>query len=166
MNKQTKLNYDTLKIIKKVHLNRWSHILTIVDGLKTKDITILEKEYFDDWKKNNPNYYPLNLNDINTWSTQDRADCIYIDLFIEKDKLFLDVDIREASFFSHRIEKIFTAKLEITNLDFINNFQNQINWNFDYHLDGLYEDWLDEKKKNWKNKKKVTLLNKSYGSKK
>lgn len=148
-----------LKIINNINIysNRWNIIRFIVDNLGK--IKIIDKFWYDTYKQTNLEYYPLNLNKIETWSTFDN-NCISIELYLDKNKVYLDIIIYDGdSFYGDRKNKRFFVKLQLP-LKLLSNeyFKDCINDVFKNYLEQEYINHLISEKNKWMNKYEKYIL--------
>ena len=61
--------FEILTLVKSVSSRRWSDVLLLVDAINNKTVDVKEKKWYEKYKQDNPNYYPLELSEIRTRST-------------------------------------------------------------------------------------------------
>jgi hypothetical protein len=121
--------FKKLKIIDgmiHIYSNKWNIVRFIVDNLDK--IKIIEKFWYDEYRQNNLECHPLNLDKIETWSTFDN-DCIDIKLYLNKNKVYLDIVIWEGGILNgERKLRRFFVKLQLP-LELLSNkyFKDIIN---------------------------------------
>lgn len=140
-----------LKLVESVSVQRWSMVQQLVNAINSGDAVVLEKKWFDAYKQNNLEHYPLDLSKISTWSTLDYG----INLkFWYNESLFCKATISDVNNYptfisSSRFEALFKL-----NESFINEIEGTIEHRFDLVLEREYEDELERQKKEWINKRK------------
>lgn len=143
-----------LTLIGEVKSTDWNTVMEIV-GCPTANIKgyfdkieILDKKWYDNYRLQNSEYYPLNLSDLKTWSTYSHT-CIDLIFTMAKDKLHCHAKIYDGNSFDGRRTKLrFTANLILPN-NFINVLEDDILSSFDYYLEDQYDIYLETQKINW-----------------
>ena len=109
---------EMLEFVGSVQTNKWRYVLRIVALMPS--IKIIYKLWHDSYKNNKPDMYPLDLEDINTWSTFDsqynisNTDCINLEFRINNGNLYCDICIYNGDRVNGYRESLrFTAILEI-----------------------------------------------------
>ena len=139
--------FGILRLTKNVSTNSWDTLRSIVDGIKSGEIIVKEKSWADNFKKQNENYYPLDLSKLDTWSTYDL--CRNMSFYIEQDRLVCEAHIYDGRMSDGSITKLrFSTKLWLPN-NFIKSLESKIMYKFDLYADDCYEEFLETKKKNW-----------------
>lgn len=143
-----------LTLMNKANSTRWDDVKKIVDTMSV--IKVVEKKWDDNYKQNHPEWYPLDLSKIETWSTY--RDCIDLVFRNENNKLvckarIYDGDIMDGS----RRNLRFTATLELPN-SFIREIEYDILYVLDRDANDLYEDFLENQKKLWVSNYKSQIL--------
>lgn len=154
---ETKKLFEILRLVNNVYSTRWNDVISIVNVIKNKQAKVIEKKWHEQFKFNNPNYYPLELSKIETWSTFD-DDCIHLDYYIENDKLFCKAHIYNGNSFDGHITTLrFTATIELPD-SFVHSIENKINYALDRMAENAYKEHLENQKKNWMSnfKSKIT----------
>lgn len=148
-NKKTQKElFGMLQNIGNVYSNKWDMVKKIVSNIN--DTEVLNKEWcgFYTFKNDNPEYYPLDLSKIETWSTYDNK-CIDLKFSLDNNQLICDVLIyREGNRYNGREERKFKAKLLFKN-KFINELSDLIEYKFNNFLDNQYDIFLENKKQEW-----------------
>lgn len=147
-----------LKHIKAVEVGSWNRVLAIVKMIQS-GARVLEKEHADDFKRSHPESYPLDLSEIDTWSTYDG--CVSIMLqFNKANKLIANIhlyngDIMNGSKTSLR----FTAKIELPNY-FLNckSVKEQLTRALNIHAELAYKEYLKDVQEKWENEFKKRIL--------
>ena len=132
-----------LAMIKQTRSTKWRMVMEIVKCLNgDKPCRILHQDWADAYRN------PLDLNDINTWSTFDET-CINLVFFAEDDKLFCDATIWDGdSFGGQRTNVRFTAQLGLPD-EFLQVISGLIERDLNEHLEDLYDKHLESQKKHW-----------------
>ena len=140
--------FELLRLVGVVKSDQWKRVLEIVKLIKADKVKVVEKLWFEPFRNIKPDFYPLNLSDIETWSTYD-GDCISLTFFVDNDKLFCDVIIYDGEILhGYRKNKRFMCKLEFEN-DYIQTLESRIMYDFNKYAEDRYEDYLERKKLNW-----------------
>lgn len=140
--------FGMLSNIGRLNIHRWSMVMTIVENMDKIDI--VEKQWvYDNFKNNYPEYYPLDLSNIETWSTYDNS-CIDLVFSVDRDsKLKCVADIYDGySMTGERTFHRFRAVLKLPN-DFIKHLNDTIHYKFNSFLEDLYEQHLSNLKNDW-----------------
>lgn len=151
--------FELLIILNGLKCTKWKTVMDVVDCIQNDKVEIIKKQWNDSFKQKNPEYYPLNLSDIHTWSTFDDYGCIDLQFENKNGKLWCDVKIYEATSFRGRSDVRFTAKLIFPN-KFIKKLETNISWKFDNYSEDEYEKFLRTQKQNWINDFKTKILSK------
>ena len=152
LKKNTMSLIKKLKLVESVSVQRWSMVQQLVNVINSGDAVVLEKKWFDNYKQNNLEHYPLDLSKISTWSTQDYG----INLkFYYNESLFCKSTISDVNNYRtfNNYYSRFEALLKL-NDSFINELEGAIESRFDVILEREYEDELERQKKEWINKRK------------
>ena len=150
--------FQKLEIIKSVTLCDWSSVMLIVHQIKEGLATISNKKWEDPDKERFPNFYPLNLEDISTWSTFSET-CIILKFQIDRANLICDVQIYDGDNFNgERKELRFSAKIKF-NQSFVYALADCIDYDFKEHLSYLHQEYLKDKKQYWMDLKEDELIN-------
>ena len=155
--KQAKL-FELLKIIDGVYSSSWNMTKEIVKNITKKESKIILKEWHDNYKNKNPEWYPLDLAEFKTWSTYDA--CIDLEFSNKDEKLYCTAHIYDGdSYPGCRKELRFTAEFYLPN-SFIKTLEEIINYKFNRYLEDLYDDHLESQKLLWITNLKTAILNK------
>jgi len=153
--------FELLALVDGVTSCKWRTVMEIVGhpasgmpgylnntGYKSNDAIVLNKQWHDDWKAKNPEYYPLNLTKLGTWSTFDNT-CVDL-FFTNKDnKLHCRARIYDGNnMHGYRTNLRFTAEFILPN-KFIKVLEDNIKYEFERFLEEKHEVYLEEQKKNW-----------------
>ena len=156
---KTEKLFELLALVNGVKIRRWNTVMKIVDYIDKGTVDIKEKKWDNLYKESNPQYYPLDLSKIDTWSTFEDT-CVELIFHVDLIKLICDVKIYDGeSFGGHRKKLRFTATLWMPNA-FIHEIENNVNWAFETYLEDAYENHLEAKKKLWIDNLKNEILNK------
>lgn len=148
---------EILRLVGVVKSDQWKRVLEIVKWIKADKVKVVEKAWFEPFRNVKPDYYPLDLSDIETWSTYD-GDCISLTFYIDNNKLFCDVIIYDGEIMhGYRKNKRFIAKLEFDD-SYILTLENRIMYDFQKFAEDRYEDYLERKKENWVNRYKNKII--------
>ena len=145
-----------LTMVEQVYCNRWNTVCKIVDIIS--DVEVVEKSWNKEYKNNSPEWYPLDLSKISTWSTYDRS-CIDLKFSMEDVKLICDVKIWDGSTFDGTLykESRFNAKL-ILPINFVSELSDEIERRFDSRAEYAYEEYLEQQKLMWIENYKKDIL--------
>jgi len=138
--------FEILTTVQNVKSNRWDDVMKIVEAMPT--IEVKEKKWNEKYKQDNPEYYPLDLFEIRTWSTYD-GECINLTFFIENDILVCSVSIYDGDNFNGERRNLrFTATLWMPN-NYIKTIEAKINYALDRLAEDAYEDYLETQRRIW-----------------
>lgn len=136
---------------------RWNMVMKIVDYINNEKVTVVKKEWADDYKQKNPDWYPLDLKDIGKWSTYEES--VDIRFFIDGLNLKCECKIWDGSLLDGHKERLrFTVELILPN-KFIKEIEGSINRKFESYLEDKYEAFLESEKKKWIDNKRTEILN-------
>lgn len=161
---KTEKLFELLTMVDGVTFRKWDMVMKLVNDIRRGVIEVKHKKWNDDYK-NNSKYYPLNLEDIKTWSTYDDT-CIDLvftnntpkDNGHPNNQLVCKVKIYEGSGFDgSRKDLRFEALLYLPTA-FIHEIENYISWAFDEYLEYEYENHLKLQKQLWINKFREKVL--------
>jgi len=140
---------------------RWDTVMKIVKSLNDKKTRayVLEKEWYDRYKRERPDMYPLDLLDIHKWSTFDNTECINLEFGMEDDgKLHCHAIIYDGDMMNgYKEVQRFTADI-ILPYTFVLKITGIIESAFDVFLNWEYEANLEVKRTIWKRELERTLL--------
>ena len=132
----------------------WQPVLDIVEVMKSAKV--IKKQWHDTWKKDNPDMYPLDLTEIDTWSTY--AECVWLEFYLEKDKLMCEAMISDGSLTSgYPMKRRFTATLQLP-MKFLPKIRRHIDEEFDGYCETAYEHRKREKRQAWIDRYKESIL--------
>jgi len=66
---KTEKLFELLTLVDGITSRRWETVTQLVDVIESGGATIKDKKWGASYKQNNPDWYPLNLDKIGTWST-------------------------------------------------------------------------------------------------
>lgn len=147
---------EILTLIDGVTAYRWTSLVEIVKCINKSKV--VKKKWADSFKQDRPEHYPLDLTDINTWSTYDG--CFSLKYCIEGKKLVCYAVIYNGeSYRGNRTTQRFTAKI-ILPLRFIRKIREYIMDSFDEYLDREHKSYLKQKEDKWISDLRTKILNK------
>jgi hypothetical protein len=162
---KTEKLFELLTLVGGIRSGRWEMVRQLVDAIAKGSVTIKEKEWNDSWKQSRPEYYPLDLAEIKTWSTFDDT-CIELRFYNDTAKdnghpnnqLVCEVKIYEGDSFSgFRKGLRFTALLWLPT-KFLHTIEQRIEWAFEDYLEDAYKKHLEAQKKSWIDAMKAEIL--------
>ena len=152
-----------LLIVGEVISTSWSDVMLLQTEIKKGNIEIEDVTISDYYKIF---YNELDLSDISTWSTYNglgkSVSNACINLFFsydtENNKIKILAQIYSGDMLNgHRTKLKFTASL-IANVSILYNIKYLIDTAFEYELDQMYDDYLEDKRQEWKNNREKELL--------
>jgi hypothetical protein len=147
--------FEILTLVKSVKSNRWNDVMKIVEIMPT--IIVKDKKWHDEYKQKFPEYSPLDLSKIETWSTYDYQ-CINLIFSNENNELRCDVQIYDGDMLTgYRTKLRFSATLIIPN-DFIQTLEKSIRYALDILAEESYDEYLENQKKLWLSNFKSEIL--------
>lgn len=147
---------EVLLLVNNIYVQKWQILVDVVNEIKNNNAEILNSAWSDKFKQNNPEYYPLKLNNIDTWSTFER--CVNFNFSIESNKLRSDIIIWDGnSFDGFPTTERFRVVLYLPD-SFILKLSNQIEWKFNLLVSESYDKYLEKKRLDWMAKEKKKLL--------
>lgn len=156
--RQEKL-FELLGIVNGVTISKWNMVMQLVDLIAKGESTVQEKKWRDPLKEGYPRLYPLNLDDIKTWSTHDNT-CIDLYFTVNSTNEFkCKVKIYDGDTFDGCRKGLrFEALLALPS-SFIHKIEGKIEWAFEEFLEDEYERHLKAQKILWIDNLKETILN-------
>jgi len=163
---KTEKLFELLTLINGVKSKKWATVMQLVDEISKENVTIKDKQWNDGWKQSNPEFYPLDLNKIETWSTYDLT-CIDLQFSndISKDngqpnnQLICKAKIYEGdSLEGERQQLRFKALLYLPTA-FIHTIEQRIKLAFETYLEEAYENHLEAQKDLWINNMRSEIIN-------
>lgn len=150
---------EILTLVGRVNSGRWETVREIVKCIQENpSIEFVKKEWADKFKRENPQYYPLDLSKISTWSTHDNSTCIDIEFSNKDGKLYCKARIYNGSLLDgYRTELKFTVEFFMPN-SFLKTISQRIMWSLDSFAEDAYEQHLEAKRKMWVNNFKSEVL--------
>jgi hypothetical protein len=146
--------FELLKLVKNVTSNRWDDVLKIVKIMSS--IEVKEKEWNNKYKRDNPEWNPLDLSKIETWIAIDRK-CIELDFNIETNKLICKANIYRFEIFENFRRLNFTATLIMPD-EFIQEIEYLIIDEVNNLAKEAYEEHLKKQKELWISNFKSEML--------
>lgn len=162
---RTEKLFELLTLVNGIKSKRWETVKQLVDILAKGSVAIKYKKWNDDWKQNNPEYYPLDLTEMQTWSTYDDT-CIDLEFSNDttenyghaNNQLVCNVKIYDGNSFGGERQKLRFEALLWLPTAFIHIIEQRIEWAFETYLEDAYESHLEEQKKLWINNRKNEIL--------
>jgi hypothetical protein len=149
----TKLSY--------VRSYRWDIVCKVVELIDTIDTTkavVISKRWEDKWKQDNPQYNPLDLSKIKTWSTYENCVTLEFRASPEDGRIILDALIYDGeNMHGHATGLRFEAKISLYK-DFIVELKDVIGWKLDSLTEDLHDEHLESKRKQWIAKAKSDII--------
>jgi len=146
---------EILTLVNSFTSSRWNDVRKIVELMSS--IEVKEKKWNEKYKQDNPEWYPLDLSKIETWSTYD-GECIALVFSNENNKLVCNVSIYDGDNMNgYRRNLRFTATLIMPN-SFIKEIKQKILYALDRLAEESYEDDLETQKKLWMSNFKSQIL--------
>ena len=148
--------FELLSLIQEIRYFHWDSIQNfrkyITENIDS--ITIIEKSWGDPYKNNHPQFWPLDITNIENWCTYDRC----IDTIFENDgnKLKCNIIIHDINALKVKYRR-WEASIYLPD-DYIQNLKGMILDELDYHAEKEYEEYLEEQKRNWKEHFKLNIL--------
>jgi hypothetical protein len=143
-----------------MNINNLKKILTILEEVRIKSfefgndiregidkIEVLSKKWMESYKQDRPEYYPLDLSSVDVWRTY--GDCRKFTLSLEDGRLHCSVTVYEGDLLHGQPTRArFEAELVLPD-EFLLKVAKVLESRFEDHLEGLYEDELEARKKKW-----------------
>lgn len=147
--------FELLTLLKEVRSSSWITVGKIVELMPY--IEVKEKKWNQKYKQDNPEWFPLDLSKIETWSTYD-GECIYLVFSNENNRLVCNVSIYDGDNMNgYRTSLRFTATLIMPN-SFIKEIEQIILYKLEILAEDSYEDYLETQKKLWIENFKLKFL--------
>ena len=138
--------FEVLTLVRSVRSSRLNDVRNIVELMPS--IEVKEKKWNEKYKQDNPEWYPLDLSKIETWSTYE-GECIDLVFSNENNKVVCKVSIYDGdNMRGYRRDLRFTATLIMPN-SFIKELEQKILYALDKLAEYSYEDYLETQKKLW-----------------
>jgi len=154
--------FEILSLLKSVNITyrHWNMVWNIVNTIKTEKVNIVDAKWYDKFKLDHPNYYPLKLDDISTWLTYDNGDCVNIKFENHKGRLYCECIIYDGDslngFFRKR--QRFYVKMYLP-VKFIKKYLHDvIDGKLNKFIENSYYDYLEQQKHDWMVNFKNALL--------
>ena len=146
---------EILTLVNSVKSSRWNDVRKIVELMPS--IEVKEKKWNEKYKQDNPEWYPLDLSKIETWSTYD-GECINLVFSNDNNKVVCEVSIYDGENMNgYRRNLRFTATLVMPK-NFIKELEQKILYALDRLAEDSYEDYLEIQKKLWMSNFKSQIL--------
>ena len=146
---------EILTLVNSVKSSRWNDVRKIVELMPS--IEVKEKKWNEKYKQDNPEWYPLDLSKIETWSTYD-GECINLVFSNDNNKVICKVSIYDGDNMNgYRRNLRFTATLIMPN-NFIKELEQKILYSLDRLAENSYEAYLETQKKLWMSNFKSQIL--------
>ena len=146
---------EILTLVNAVKSSRWNDVRKIVELMPS--IEVKEKKWNEKYKQDNPEWYPLDLSKIETWSTYD-GECINLVFSNDNNKVICKVSIYDGDNMNgYRRNLRFTATLIMPN-NFIKELEQKILYSLDRLAENSYEAYLETQKKLWMSNFKSQIL--------
>jgi hypothetical protein len=147
--------FEILTLVNSVKSSRWNDVIKLVETMAS--IEVKEKKWYYKYKQDNPEWYPLDLSKIETWSTYD-GECINLCFSNKSNKLICEVSIYDGDNMNgYRKNLRFTATLIMPN-SFIKEIEQKILYALDRLAENSYDDYLENQKKLWMSNFKSQIL--------
>jgi len=162
---KTEKLFELLTLVGGVKSKRWETVVQLVDEITKGNVTIKHKQWNCNWKQDRPDFYPLDLSILTTWSTYDN-NCIDLKFSNDTSKnngqpnnqLVCQVEIYDGNRFSgERIQLRFEALLWLPTA-FIHTIEQRIEGDFETYLEDAYEKHLEAQKTIWINNMKSEII--------
>lgn len=148
-----------LQLVSSVTSTRWTHVRLIVEMINS--VKVISKKwcgYESTFKNENPEYFPLRLEKMDTWSTYDGCADLTFSVSENGRHLICDAVIWNGeNLHGHRESERFQAKLELP-LTFVNRLTGLIDEKFAYFLEDQYAEFLEKEKEKWMRDLSIRLL--------
>lgn len=145
-----------LKTIGQVSSYKWKTVMDIVKIFP--QVTIIHKEWGDDFKQKYIKDYPLDLSKIETWSTFDNPDTINFFFSIENKDLICRFKIYDGNKYDgSRTNLRFSGILKLPK-SFLKILNDRISYKFDTFLNDEYDQFLKQQQREWVSKLKNEFL--------
>jgi len=163
---KTEKLFELLTLVGGIQSKKWETVMQLVDIIAKGNVTIKTKKWNDEWKQNKPEYHPLDLVKIETWSTYDNT-CIDLQFSNDTSKdnghpnnqLVCKVKIYDGNCFGGERQQLRFETLLWLPTSFIHTIEQRIEWAFENYLEDAYENHLEAQKKLWINNMKNEIIN-------
>lgn len=152
--KEEKKLFELLALVQSVYIKNWEILRRLVGIMDY--IEVVEKSWYDSFKRMYPELNPLNLHKLDTWSTYEG--CVDL-IFKEKEgKLICTAIIWDGDMlYGCRKQERFKAVLIIPD-SFIKVLESNIMSEFNRYLSDQYAQHLENQRKDWINSLKNKIL--------
>jgi hypothetical protein len=149
--------FKILLLVESVDSHMWRDVMQLVDAIANNKAEVIEKQWAETYKQNSPDYYPLDLSKLKTWSTIE-GECINLKYFIQDGELICKAKIWDGGSFDGLQTRVrFTATISLPRL-FIHNIESKITYAFDKLAEGEHENYLEAQKNAWMSNFKSEIL--------
>ena len=153
---KTQKLFEILTLVGGVWSYQWDYVMAIVEVIADGTATVEHKEWYDSFKKEHPEFYPLDLSVIRTWSTFEK--CVHLSFGVENNKLKCEAIIYDGSNFGgYRTGKRFEAVIILPE-SFIFVIERSIENKFDTYLENAYNKHLEQQKNKWISKLRKQII--------
>jgi hypothetical protein len=152
---KTEKLFELLTLVNGVWNSQWGMVLKLVEAIKVESVDIKHKQYADKIRRDNPEWYPLDLSEVDTWSTFNT--CIELRFINDitpwnghpNNQLACEVKIYDGdSYYGYRKNLRFEALLHLPTA-FIHDIERDIEYQFNKYLSNCYIDYLEAQKQLW-----------------
>lgn len=142
--------FELLRYVGGVKSTNWNTVLHLVGyiGVGKGKAVVESKKWYDKYKRDNPEYYPLDLSQVSTWSTFD-GECIDLTFNAIDDKLSCIAKIYDGESFGGRRKELRFEATIILPLSFLTSLQGRIDYALSEYLEFAHENHLEAVKKLW-----------------
>jgi len=154
MSKANKELIKKLTIIGETSTDNWSVLRNVVGSMDM--IKVIEKEWCDRFKQDNPDMYPMDLSEMKTWSTFQGCSSLRISLVdgaLQCKATIWNGDMLNGD----RDDKRFTATLELPT-EMIRMFEDVICSRFRRYLYDAFRSYLADERQAWMDNFSETIL--------
>ena len=146
-------------IVSRVHLHGYKRTTMIIGWLSEGLITLKEFRWNDKFKQDNPEMYPIKLEEQKFWSTFDK--CVDVIIKNVENGTEVNVELYDGNNFSgERTNRRFSVSFHVVSDDIFKNesVKEAVERNFNNAAEDLYEEREEDKKIKKLNKIKEELL--------
>lgn len=137
--------FRILSLVGQVKSYSWNKVMELVELLNLDKISVESQVWNDNWKQNNPDYYPLNLKDIKIWSTYDGT-CINLRYYMSDGKLKCEAKIYEGEILNGYPTKLRFTAILILNNSFIKSLSELLEYEFKEFAGNEYKRHLEDER--------------------
>ena len=144
--KLTKLK-DIVVVLGDIKYSTWGILTNIVELLTENKAHVIDKQWYDNYKNNNLQYYTLDLYNINTWSTFES--CIDFKFSITGNSVRCDAKIYDGdSLYGNRQGVRFDAVIELP-LSFLRKLEPNLMYELKEYYADEYDKLLNSRRDKW-----------------